>query len=540
MAPKSKAKAKASSKDAAKKHAKRFAYWVTTTSDLNWKPEDSDEVSFTVRQQECSKEAMWPNCKNGELPKQEPEPECGLVEGFEPSSDGMHMQAYSEFFQKRQGKAVSEALHQDVKDKGDQSGSGKQYWNQPRISTQEIAIAYCSSDWFCHSCHVGDHEEVAHLFPWSYTADKHNVTSTIDGVVKSHDNCPMLHFKGKVGPAIWYGNPSAHGGGHGGRRSGDVVEQQQQFEDDVKNGMRRSELITKYKSLFYRYHGAMDKVLMALSPDTRVPPAIYWLYGSTGTEKSRLARAVSTDCYNKMPNNRWFDEYDNHEVLIIHDLREGLFDCAYLLQLFDRYSFKVEVKGGTRPMRAKLIIITCPRSHTSIWDDMRKGKDEDVMQLTRRITEEVEFPQPEDFKVELLARMRHKLWEKAGEEKELVALKGDDDAKYGAYKSSQGPPSELLTPMKPTSCAAAEASSSEKEERTKASRARPSTPANTPSPPKEPLAKQATRELPPPNVRESQLSWGPSTQEVDRELPEVPPMPDYYWQEEEPLCEEFA
>ena len=54
MAPKGKAAAK---NRAAPTKATRMAYWMTMSSDKDWKPWEQDEVKFTCGQLECSRDA---------------------------------------------------------------------------------------------------------------------------------------------------------------------------------------------------------------------------------------------------------------------------------------------------------------------------------------------------------------------------------------------------------------------------------------------------------------------------------------------------
>ena len=119
-------------------------------------------------------------------------------------------------------------------------------------------------------------------------------------------------------------------------------------------------------------------------------PRVYWLWGEAGANKSRMAHAVLTSgTYFKPPDSRWFDGYDGHDVLVLNDLRNSTFTFSYLLDLLDRYDFQVEVKGGYTPMLAKVIVITCSKSHADLWAELGGTHNENLKQLTRRIYKEL-------------------------------------------------------------------------------------------------------------------------------------------------------
>lgn len=113
-------------------------------------------------------------------------------------------------------------------------------------------------------------------------------------------------------------------------------------------------------------------------------PEVTWIWGSTGSGKSRRARELTAgeDVYQKADNNKWWDGYDRHETVILDDFRDTAWSMDYMLRLLDRYGFRVEVKGGFRQMLARKIVITSVRPPLEHW--MSDGR-EDPAQLLRRI-----------------------------------------------------------------------------------------------------------------------------------------------------------
>ena len=112
-------------------------------------------------------------------------------------------------------------------------------------------------------------------------------------------------------------------------------------------------------------------------------PEVIWLWGPTGTGKSKLARELlDGDVYVKNTGNKWWNGYDGHEEVIIDDFRDDWWTLVYMLGLLDRYSFEVECKGGGRQFRARRIVVTSARSPQQCW----VGSGEQIGQLIRRIT----------------------------------------------------------------------------------------------------------------------------------------------------------
>jgi len=83
-----------------------------------------------------------------------------------------------------------------------------------------------------------------------------------------------------------------------------------------------------------------------------------WLYGESGTGKTHSARKDYGTYFSK-PCNKWWDGYQDEDCVIIEDMDPNHSKLAYHLKLWtDKWSFTAEVKGGTRSLRPKRVIIT--------------------------------------------------------------------------------------------------------------------------------------------------------------------------------------
>lgn len=115
-------------------------------------------------------------------------------------------------------------------------------------------------------------------------------------------------------------------------------------------------------------------------------PNVSWIYGATGTGKTKQAVEMcgDNDYWMSGKNLRWWQGYDGHSHIIIDDFRKDFCTFHELLRILDRYAYSVEVKGGSRQLLATDIIITCPYHPLDVYNTR-----EDVGQLIRRIDDTI-------------------------------------------------------------------------------------------------------------------------------------------------------
>ncbi len=140
-----------------------------------------------------------------------------------------------------------------------------------------------------------------------------------------------------------------------------------------------------------RYHRAFERygrmVRERRRDRRRVPTVECWL-GPPGCGKSRAvaeraeaAQGLGLKVYWKNVS-KWWDGYDNHDVVIIDDFK-GWLQYSVFLKVLDRYPLQVENKGGSVTFDPSLILITSSAEieHWYQFDEQRMS----LAEVTRRI-----------------------------------------------------------------------------------------------------------------------------------------------------------
>jgi len=120
-------------------------------------------------------------------------------------------------------------------------------------------------------------------------------------------------------------------------------------------------------------------------PPRDQPPEVRWYYGESGVGKTRAALewlSEHGEVYTAETPAKWWDGYDGHAAVLIDDFRPDRCGFVHMLRLLDRYAMRVEIKGGSKQLRARYIAITAPISP----EEMYSCHNENLVQLTRRIS----------------------------------------------------------------------------------------------------------------------------------------------------------
>lgn len=119
----------------------------------------------------------------------------------------------------------------------------------------------------------------------------------------------------------------------------------------------------------------------------------YVFWGTTGTGKSRRAwQEAGLDAYSKDPRTKFWCGYQGEENVVVDEFRGGI-DIAHILRWLDRYPVRVEIKGSSRPLKAKTFWFTSNLSP----DEWFKEIDQETLAAFKRRLQVTHFSEPFNF-----------------------------------------------------------------------------------------------------------------------------------------------
>nr|WAE42325.1 MAG: replication associated protein [Cressdnaviricota sp.] len=140
-------------------------------------------------------------------------------------------------------------------------------------------------------------------------------------------------------------------------------------------------MIIEYPEVYVKYHNGLEKLNIKLKEVKRnFKPLVIWIYGPTGTGKTRQVVEKEKDLWISGKNLRWWDGYDNNKTVLFDDFRKDFCTFHELLRILDRYPYRIEKKGSSMEFNSEKIYITSCFSPEEVYDTR-----EDIGQLIRRI-----------------------------------------------------------------------------------------------------------------------------------------------------------
>lgn len=150
--------------------------------------------------------------------------------------------------------------------------------------------------------------------------------------------------------------------------------------DMINNKVPMQQIAQQHFGSFIRYSKGIERYQSLMFTERTTKPKVIWVYGPTGSGKTRYATSISSSFYIK-DHTQWWDGYQQQDVIVIDDF-DGRWPFRDLLRLLDRYPYRGQYKGGYIAINSPYIVITCDRS---IDECMCQLDDGELSQLKRRI-----------------------------------------------------------------------------------------------------------------------------------------------------------
>lgn len=133
------------------------------------------------------------------------------------------------------------------------------------------------------------------------------------------------------------------------------------IQEEIDGGATEEEIAGDYFGrwcIYRRSFGRYRQLKRGRKRDSSVPVEVYYIYGDTGTGKTRLVYDMFPDCYRHAGSDKFFDGYSNQEVALFDDAQPDMFTVSKWLQVLDRYPLQVEVKGSIVDWTPITVILT--------------------------------------------------------------------------------------------------------------------------------------------------------------------------------------
>lgn len=152
------------------------------------------------------------------------------------------------------------------------------------------------------------------------------------------------------------------------------------------------EFIQNEPAIYIRYRSGVEGYYRSFGVDyipTDSKPIVIWLYGDTGTGKSRIIKdylkckiAEGYRVWRRpLGSHAWFDGYVDQDIVFLDEVRGSTYKFDDLLQMLDYDCPQVPIKGSFTNFNPKVILIT---SNAHPEDTYQYVNDENKQQLVRR------------------------------------------------------------------------------------------------------------------------------------------------------------
>ena len=291
-----------------------------------------------------------------------------------------HVQGYIQMKSAKRASAVAAQLGCPLHARGEAADCQISF--RPAKGSMKENVAYCTGRAYCRTCH---------------------------GCVDGHPEAPVC----TCGEAV-----------EKGRVEGSTVFQGRIQEADdwgavelvaaAQSGKSLETLYLEHPHAMFRFGRQFMAASTVLQPRRRSKPFVVWVHGASGTGKSKLVHEiVDEDLIYMSWSSQWFDGYEpaKHLLFCLDELRGQDVAPQWVLRFFDRYAFKLAVKGSSVEMRSPVVVVTSSQDPVGFWREAceKSGRVEDEVQLMRRIDLTLKLPCGENDRTAVISRCRAKM-----------------------------------------------------------------------------------------------------------------------------------
>jgi len=153
----------------------------------------------------------------------------------------------------------------------------------------------------------------------------------------------------------------------------------------ASEGAALIDIAEAHQATFVRYHRGLEHLreiynVVPLWRDVNVQ----WIYGPSGSGKSRWASTREPDAYWK-ESGQWWCGYDGQECVIFDDFRGSFCTFSTFLRWLDGHPVRIQIKHGSARLAAVRVIVTSINPPNECYTS-EALQGEPLQQLYRRIT----------------------------------------------------------------------------------------------------------------------------------------------------------
>lgn len=163
-------------------------------------------------------------------------------------------------------------------------------------------------------------------------------------------------------------------------------------ESAIRSGADAATICAEHFGVYVRYHRGIERAIQLLAMERSWRTQVIWIWGRTGTGKSRRAygeaKALCNGSVSWVADQTlaWFDGWMPNSKGAILDDFDGRAPISVLLRIFDRYPMKVPIKGAYVEWNPRICWVTSNFSPRQLYGDKLQYDA-----LYRRIDEIIEL-----------------------------------------------------------------------------------------------------------------------------------------------------